>query len=178
MSSENSLPAAILAIDVILVLPAIYIIFKHGLRHGAILGWAYLLIFLTLRIVSSAMQLKDATNPSASLVASVSTKNNAPVLVMWWCCRDKIAFNPADARKHQNKMTNVFLVDRLVFLLSYSQQLVYSMNGKSYSCRRYTWLRNLTALLLVEHIISRTVVARLMSSGSLPSTSSLALPSR
>ncbi|KAI1848703.1 hypothetical protein JX266_005562 [Neoarthrinium moseri] len=45
--------------------------FKHGVRHGAILGWGYLFIFLTLRIVSSAMQMNDPRNPSAALVASI-----------------------------------------------------------------------------------------------------------
>ncbi|KAK9426732.1 hypothetical protein SUNI508_00259 [Seiridium unicorne] len=71
MPTNNSLPAAILAIDAILALPAIYITFKHGIRNAAVLGWAYFFIFLTLRIISSAMQLKDSTNPSASLIASI-----------------------------------------------------------------------------------------------------------
>ncbi|KAH6658430.1 hypothetical protein BKA67DRAFT_533583 [Truncatella angustata] len=71
MSSDHSFPAAVLAIDIVLALPVVYITLKHGIRHAAIIGWAYLFVFLTLRIVSSAMQLKDSTNPSASLVASI-----------------------------------------------------------------------------------------------------------
>lgn len=71
MSPSVGLPIAILSIDTLLALPAVYISFKHGLRHAAILGWAYLFIFFTLRIISSALQLKDASNPSASLVASI-----------------------------------------------------------------------------------------------------------
>ncbi|ETS76270.1 hypothetical protein PFICI_11657 [Pestalotiopsis fici W106-1] len=71
MSTDHSLPAAILAIDILLSFPAIYNIFKHGLRHGAILGWAYFFIFLTLRIVSSALQLSDSKSSTASLVASI-----------------------------------------------------------------------------------------------------------
>lgn len=71
MSSDHSLPAAILAIDVVLALPTIYVIFRHGFRHGAVLGWAYLFIFFTLRIISSVMQLNDPTNSKASLIASI-----------------------------------------------------------------------------------------------------------
>ncbi|KAI0123288.1 hypothetical protein BJ170DRAFT_736528 [Xylariales sp. AK1849] len=71
MTTNTQLPAAILAINILLSLPAVYLIYKHGLRHGSILGWGYLFIFVMLRIVSSAMQLGNPTDPSASLIASI-----------------------------------------------------------------------------------------------------------
>jgi hypothetical protein len=69
--SSKSLATATLAIDIALAIPGIYVVFKHGLRHGAILGWMYLFIFFTLRIISSAMQLHDPTSTAASLVSSI-----------------------------------------------------------------------------------------------------------
>lgn len=69
--SSTSLATVTLAIDVALSIPGLYIIFKHGLRHGAILGWAYLFIFFTLRIVGSAMQMGNTSTSTASLVSSI-----------------------------------------------------------------------------------------------------------
>ncbi|KAF3013698.1 hypothetical protein E8E14_002882 [Neopestalotiopsis sp. 37M] len=71
MSTDHSLPIAILAIDILLSFPAIYNIFTHGVRRGAIMGWAFFFIFLTLRIISSALQLSDSNSSTASLVASI-----------------------------------------------------------------------------------------------------------
>ncbi|KAI3325439.1 hypothetical protein HD806DRAFT_447913 [Xylariaceae sp. AK1471] len=69
--SSNNLPIALLAIYSLLSLPTIFIIFKHGIRHGAILGWFYLFAFCTLRIISSALQLGDPTDSTAALVANI-----------------------------------------------------------------------------------------------------------
>ncbi|KAI4592178.1 hypothetical protein KJ359_011416 [Pestalotiopsis sp. 9143b] len=71
MSTDHSLPAAILAIDSLLSVPAIYNIFKHGFRHAAVLGWGYFFIFLSLRIISSGLQLGSSDSSTASLVASI-----------------------------------------------------------------------------------------------------------
>lgn len=71
MSTDHSLPAAILAIDSLLSVPAIYNIFKHGFRHAAVLGWGYFFIFLSLRIISSALQLGSSDSTTASLVTSI-----------------------------------------------------------------------------------------------------------
>lgn len=71
MSTDHSLPIAILAIDILLSFPAIYNVFTHGVRRGAIMGWAFFFIFLTLRIISSALQLSDSNSNTASLVASI-----------------------------------------------------------------------------------------------------------
>ncbi|KAH8651179.1 hypothetical protein BX600DRAFT_441620 [Xylariales sp. PMI_506] len=71
MTTNNGLPAATLAIDATLALPAIYLLFKHGLRHGAVIGWAYLFIFFSLKIVASAMQVSNPSNTTASLIASI-----------------------------------------------------------------------------------------------------------
>lgn len=56
-----------LAIYAILSIPNIYILFKHG-RTG-FLGWIYLFVFCTLRIVGGAMDLAGST--AAGLISSV-----------------------------------------------------------------------------------------------------------
>ncbi|KAI8626241.1 hypothetical protein F5Y19DRAFT_230362 [Xylariaceae sp. FL1651] len=71
MATSNGLPIALLAIYVILSLPVLFVLFKHGIRHGAILGWFYLFAFCTLRIISSALQLQDPTDSTASLLANI-----------------------------------------------------------------------------------------------------------
>jgi hypothetical protein len=71
MTSSSGLPIALLAIYGLLSLPTIFILFKHGIRHGAIVGWFYLFSFCTLRIISSALQLGDPAGPTAALVANI-----------------------------------------------------------------------------------------------------------
>ncbi|KAI1207619.1 uncharacterized protein F4807DRAFT_433960 [Annulohypoxylon truncatum] len=71
MASSTGLPVALLVIYLTLSLPTIYITFKHGLKHGAIVGWFFLFTFCTLRIIASILELVDATGSSASLVASI-----------------------------------------------------------------------------------------------------------
>lgn len=56
-----------LAIYAALSIPNIYILFKHG-RTG-LLGWAYLLVFCTLRIVGGALDLSGST--TASIISSI-----------------------------------------------------------------------------------------------------------
>ncbi|KAI1409209.1 hypothetical protein F5Y13DRAFT_182113 [Hypoxylon sp. FL1857] len=69
--ASSGLPVALLIIYLTLSIPTIYVAYKHGLKHGAIIGWFFLFIFCTLRIVSSAMELHDAHSTSAALVASI-----------------------------------------------------------------------------------------------------------
>ncbi|KAI1453929.1 hypothetical protein F4805DRAFT_354465 [Annulohypoxylon moriforme] len=71
MTSSTGLPVALLIIYLTLSLPTIYVAVKHGLKHGAIIGWFFLFTFCTLRIVASAIELKDATSSGAALVASI-----------------------------------------------------------------------------------------------------------
>ncbi|KAI0886924.1 uncharacterized protein GGS22DRAFT_119063 [Annulohypoxylon maeteangense] len=71
MASSSGLPVALLIIYLTLSLPTIYIAIKHGLKHGVIIGWFFLFIFCTLKIVSSALELKDATSSGAALVSSI-----------------------------------------------------------------------------------------------------------
>ncbi|KAI1441333.1 hypothetical protein F5Y02DRAFT_399866 [Annulohypoxylon stygium] len=69
--ASSGLPVALLIIYLTLSLPAIFVAFKHGFKHGAIVGWFFLFTFCTLRIVASAIELHDATSSGASLVASI-----------------------------------------------------------------------------------------------------------
>ncbi|KAI0836943.1 hypothetical protein F5Y06DRAFT_272667 [Hypoxylon sp. FL0890] len=67
----SGLAVALLIIYLTLSPPTIYVASKHGLKHGAIIGWFFLFTFCTLRIVSSAIELHDAHSTSAALVASI-----------------------------------------------------------------------------------------------------------
>lgn len=71
MASSTALPLALLIIYITLSLPTIYIAIKHGVRHGVIVGWFFLFIFCTLRVVASAIELNNAQSPSAPLIASI-----------------------------------------------------------------------------------------------------------
>lgn len=64
----NTLSAAELAIYIILAIPTVYLLAKHG-RQG-LLGWLFLSIFCSLRIIGSALGLRDSS-PTASLISSV-----------------------------------------------------------------------------------------------------------
>lgn len=64
----DSLSAATCAIYVILAIPVLYLLVKHG-RHG-LLGWLFLFFFCTLRIVSGALAIKSSS-PAASIISNV-----------------------------------------------------------------------------------------------------------
>ncbi|KAI1340718.1 hypothetical protein F5Y15DRAFT_49502 [Xylariaceae sp. FL0016] len=68
---STALPSVLLAVYAILTLPVIFVMFRHGIRHGAILGWLYLFAFCSLRLVSSSLELSDTDSYSASVVASI-----------------------------------------------------------------------------------------------------------
>ncbi|KAI2779906.1 hypothetical protein F4815DRAFT_471562 [Daldinia loculata] len=71
MASSTALPVALLVIYLTISPSLIYIAIKHGLKHGAIVGWSFLFIFCTLRIVASAIEIHDTHSSSAALVASI-----------------------------------------------------------------------------------------------------------
>ncbi|KAJ5316744.1 hypothetical protein PENANT_c016G11537 [Penicillium antarcticum] len=64
----NALSVAELAIYIALAFPTVYLIIKHG-RQG-LLGWLFLFIFCTLRIIGSALAINNAS-PTASIISSV-----------------------------------------------------------------------------------------------------------
>ncbi|KAI0179863.1 hypothetical protein GGR52DRAFT_215953 [Hypoxylon sp. FL1284] len=69
--ASSSLALALLIIYATLSLPVIYLAVKHGVRHGAIIGWFFLFAFCTLKIVANAIQLSDPNSPSGLLVSSI-----------------------------------------------------------------------------------------------------------
>ncbi|KAI1326855.1 hypothetical protein F5Y16DRAFT_399975 [Xylariaceae sp. FL0255] len=71
MSSSKGLSAALLVLYILFSLPGIFVIFKHGVRHGAILGWFFLNGFFLLKIIASGLQLHDPTNTTAALLSNV-----------------------------------------------------------------------------------------------------------
>ncbi|KAI1075963.1 hypothetical protein F5B20DRAFT_343677 [Whalleya microplaca] len=71
MTTSPALPAALLAIYSTLSLPTIYVAVQHGIKHGAILGWAFLLAFCLIRITSSALEIEDETSSTAILLTGI-----------------------------------------------------------------------------------------------------------
>ncbi|PSR78249.1 hypothetical protein BD289DRAFT_128099 [Coniella lustricola] len=63
--------AAVLAIYLILMVPAIYTTIKHGFRNHAWIGWCYYIAFCGLRIIGSGMQLANPTSSGAAIISSV-----------------------------------------------------------------------------------------------------------
>ncbi len=68
---RTALATALLIIYLILSPPVLYITIRHGFRGFAILGWGYLFLFCTLKIVGNALQLKDSSSSGAAIVSSV-----------------------------------------------------------------------------------------------------------
>jgi len=67
--SNTGVATAQLAIYAALSLPTIYVLIRHGKR--GFLGWFYLFVFETLRIVGGAMLLKDPLSTGAIVISSI-----------------------------------------------------------------------------------------------------------
>jgi hypothetical protein len=77
MSGPND---AQLGIYGLLALPVIYLVYRHG-WHGA-LGWGYLFIFCTLRVVGPSMQIRDEKEGKSSSTATlISSIGLSPLLL-------------------------------------------------------------------------------------------------
>lgn len=63
--------AAVLAIYLVLLLPAAYTAYKHGVKARAWIGWGYFMVFCTLRIVGSALQIANPSSIGAAIISSV-----------------------------------------------------------------------------------------------------------
>lgn len=70
-SPDKAYAAAVLAIYLTLLWPVLYILIKHGFRRLAWMGWLYLLIFCSLRIIGSALQLSNPQSTTAAILSSV-----------------------------------------------------------------------------------------------------------
>ncbi|KAJ3539923.1 hypothetical protein NM208_g5286 [Fusarium decemcellulare] len=71
MATDRSLALAVLLIFATLSVPTVYIAFRHGFRGMAILGWGYLFVFCSLKIVGSGMQMGDNPGSGAAIVTSI-----------------------------------------------------------------------------------------------------------
>jgi len=71
MTPNESLAAAVIAIYTTVSVPLLFIIFKHGIRSWVSLGWVYLFLFFTLKIVGAAMELAGSDDSSANIVGSI-----------------------------------------------------------------------------------------------------------
>ena len=71
MSPQTNLAKAVLAIYIVLGPIVFFVMVRHGLRGAAILGWGYLSLFCTLKLVGSGIQIGDPGSVGASIVSSV-----------------------------------------------------------------------------------------------------------
>lgn len=71
----NSLSAAECAFYAVLIIPVLFLIVRHGL-HG-LLGWLFLALFCTLRIIGGGMAVNDSS-PAASIISNVGL---SPILL-------------------------------------------------------------------------------------------------
>lgn len=71
LEGTKSLAIATLVIDLILIQPVIFILFKHGKR--GILGWLYLQILCALRIIGNGITVHELTShtSSSSMAATI-----------------------------------------------------------------------------------------------------------
>jgi hypothetical protein len=65
----SKLSAAQIGIYSLLVLPVIYILFRHG--PPGILGWLYLFSFCILRIVGAGLSLATNANQTAAIISNI-----------------------------------------------------------------------------------------------------------
>jgi hypothetical protein len=65
----DSLSVAQLAIYTTLCIPAIYVLVKH--RRASILGWIFLFVFCSLRLVAGAISMNNKSNGGASIVSNI-----------------------------------------------------------------------------------------------------------
>lgn len=72
MASANvAYAAAVLAIYLVLLIPAIYTTFKHGIQGMAWLGWVYFILFCSIRIIGSALEISSPESTAAAIISSV-----------------------------------------------------------------------------------------------------------
>ncbi|OJJ42751.1 hypothetical protein ASPZODRAFT_20276 [Penicilliopsis zonata CBS 506.65] len=80
MTPDEQLLRGQLAIFCILIVPAQYVFFKHGL--GGFMGWLFVLSFCAIRIVGCAMEIHEENQPTLSTAALiVSSLGLSPILL-------------------------------------------------------------------------------------------------
>ena len=70
-TKSDNLALAVVIIFATLALPTLLVTYRHGVRGLAILGWAYVFIFCSLKIIGSGMQLADPQSAGASIVNNI-----------------------------------------------------------------------------------------------------------
>lgn len=70
-SADVAYSAAVLVVYLVLFIPASYTTFKHGVQGMAWLGWGYLMIFCSLRIIGSALQISNPESTGAAIISNV-----------------------------------------------------------------------------------------------------------
>jgi hypothetical protein len=69
MTLTAALSTAQLAIYAPFTFPLLYNLHRHG-KHG-LLGWLYLLIFITLRMAGSALSISSPTSSTALVISNI-----------------------------------------------------------------------------------------------------------
>ncbi len=70
-TTDQSFAVATLAIYTAVAVPTLFVLFKHGTRGLAVVGWAYVLVFCTLKMVGSGLQLGNSTDAGPSIISSI-----------------------------------------------------------------------------------------------------------
>jgi len=82
LSQASQLAAAQLALYILLIIPSIYILYKHGWR--GFVGWFFLFAFCSLRIIGSGLQISDEKNDNPSTTAqTISGVGLSPLVLLF-----------------------------------------------------------------------------------------------
>jgi hypothetical protein len=67
----RSLAIAALLIFITLSIPTAFAAHRHGLRTVAIVGWGYLFLFCSFKIIASGMELADSHSTGAMILSNI-----------------------------------------------------------------------------------------------------------
>lgn len=70
-TKSDSLALATVVIFATLALPTLFVAFRHGVRGLAILGWGYLFVFCSLKIIGSVILLVGDQGANGNIVNSI-----------------------------------------------------------------------------------------------------------
>ncbi|GAD98758.1 conserved hypothetical protein [Paecilomyces variotii No. 5] len=138
-----ALPIAQLIIYCVLVLPILYCLYRHG--KPGLLGWLYLFIFCTLRIVGSGLEMGHGGNSSSSSALLVNNIGLSPLLLA-------AVGILHEARAARNMISNAKLewACVLVYHVAVSASLAIIASAISALTNKSSHMSSTTALTLVK----------------------------
>ncbi|KAF9878127.1 integral membrane protein [Colletotrichum karsti] len=108
MTVSDKYSLAVLIIFITISIPTAFVTYKHGTRGWALLGWGYLLVFCSLKIIGSGLALSDTPSSGASIVSSIGL---SPLLLALSGVLHEAKFYHADPEKRNaNRRTDLLFV--------------------------------------------------------------------